>query len=170
MDPVSFVTDMMELKHIQIKWKHNLTLIIQVLIFHHTYYFTRGCYCCWYQCYQLLILEIEHTFTNICLHQLCTQQRLCKQVHIQSKKYTFYFKIKLFRPWNPRSLVMFHALSLGRHVQGKHLQICTSMCALLNITDCTLLLPQWMGPTDTSLLSMISPHIHQPQRQRRFWQ
>lgn len=32
------------------------------------------------------------------------------------------------------------------------------MCALLNCTDCTALLPEWMGPKDTSLLSMISPH------------
>lgn len=151
---VSFVTDMMELKRSQIKCKHTLTLIIQVLIFHHTYYFATGCYCCWYQRYQLLILEIEHTFMNICLHQLCTQ---CKQVRIQRRKHILLNYLS-------------HALSVGRHVQGKHLQICPSMCALLNITDCTPLLPQWMGPTDTSLLSMISPHIHQPQRQRRFWQ
>lgn len=62
---LSFVTDMMELKNIQIKWKHTLTLILQVFIFHPTYYFATGCYCSWCQYYQLLIPEIEHTFMNI---------------------------------------------------------------------------------------------------------
>lgn len=75
---VSFVTDVMELKNIQIKWKHTLTLILQVLIFHPTYYFATGCYCSWCQCYQLLI---EHTFMNICVHEVCTQSRNCASAY-----------------------------------------------------------------------------------------
>lgn len=124
--------------------------------FHSTYYFATGCYCSWRQRYQLLI---EHTFMNICVNK-CVHRAGTVQVHTHTKQkvhrghtHTLYFEIKLSRSWNLRSLVKFHTPSVGRHEQGKHLQICMCMCALLNITDCTLLLPQRMGPKDTSPLS-----------------
>lgn len=91
--------------------------------------------------------------------QCCASTYIYKERELTKGKHTLYFKIKLSQPWNLRSLVMFHTLSVERNVQGKHLQICTCMCVLLNITDWTLPLPQWMGPEDTSALRMISPHL-----------
>lgn len=57
---------------------------------------------------------------------------------------------------------MFQPPSVGTHVQGKHLEKCTCMCALLNFTNRTPLLPHWTGPEDAILLSIISPHWVSP--------